>query len=402
MNSHVFLNEQAPAAGIQTTLDAPANHPAVGLIRGYLVRVIGTGTSGADVTPTYRNWVDTILEALIPSLQLFAPRYSQQLCSANLTGGFFAKLFEDHYGEAIPIEVNNVPVTPYGGGVQFPNGVGQPVQIDLFIPFELPKLGPDRLWSTPSCLLFRGDVTLKFSWSGAAIVVQAVNLTFTVLSFRWIAVTAHGDTARLPVIHRFERRTYSQNSVDVGRGFPLFVTDNRAPDQVNSYNTFIDGESLHSGALFGEDYEAAYRITNKDIVPENSVFTPLLYVPENSTVNDLTFAERSIAFQFVGISNGTFDLHTIEPAGNVVRDALKSALGIPRDTQVATPPVAPAAAPIGNVVRKVAMNGPRTMLIGTSSGLSPVGAVAAATVPTVPSGSTGASIAAAMAAGSKR
>jgi len=399
MNSHVFLNEQAPAAGVQTTLDAPANHPAVGLLRGYLLRITGTGTAASNVTPTYADWRDTILETILPSLQLFAPRYSQQLCSANLTGGFFAKLFEDHYGEALPIEVAGSPVTQIAG-VQLTSG-GQAIQVDMFIPFELPKLGPDRLWSTPSCLLFRGDVTLKFSWV-AAVTVQSVVITFSALSFRWIAVTAHGDTARLPVIHRFERRTYSQNSVDVGRGFPLFITDNRAPDQTNSYNTFIDGESVHAGALYGEDYVAAYRITNKDIVPENGVYTPLLYVPENSTVNDLAFAERSIAFQFVGISSGTFDIHTIEPAGNVVKAALKSALGLADSTQVATPPVAPNSAPIGNVIRKVAMNGPRTMLIATSGGLSAVGSVAAPTVPTVPSGSTGASIAGAMVAGARK
>jgi hypothetical protein len=399
MNSHVFLNENAPAAGVQTTLDAPANHPKSGLLRGYIVRVTGTGTAASNVTPTYADWRDTILDTVIPSLQLFAPRYSQQLCSANLTGSFFAQLFEDHYGEALPIEVAGSPVTQLAG-VQMTSG-GQAIQVDLFIPFETPKLGMDRLWTCPSTLLFRGDVTLKFSWV-AAVTVQSVVITFSALSFRWLAMTAHGDTARLPVIHRFERRTYSQNSVDVGRGFPLYIADKRAPDQTIQYNTFIDGESIHSGALYGEDYEAAYRITNKNIVPENGVYTPLLYVPENSTVNDLTFAERSIAFQFVGMSSGTFDMHTIEPAGNVVKAALKSALGIPDGARVGTPPIAPNSAPIGNVVRKVAMNGPRTMLVAGAGGLSPVSAVAAATVPTVPSGSTGASIASAMAAGGNK
>lgn len=395
MNAHVFLNEQAPAAGTQVTLDAPANHPESGLLRGYMVRVTGTGTAASNVTPTYADWRDTILETIIPSLQLFAPRYSQQLCSANLTGGFFAKLFEDHYGEALPIEVAGSPVTQIAG-VQMTSG-GQAVQIDLFIPFELPKLGMDRLWACPSCLLFRGDVTLKFSWV-AAVTVQSVVITFSALNFRWLAVTAYGDTARLPVIHRFERRTYSQNSVDVGRGFPLFITDNRAPDSTIQYNTFIDGESIHSGALYGEDYVGAYRILNKDIVPENGVYTPLLYVPENSTVNDLCFAERSIAFQFVGMSSGTFDIHTIEPAGNTVKAALKSALGLAPSAGVLCPPVAPQSSPIGNVVRKVALNGPRTMLLAAGNGAQAVGSVAAPTVPTVPSGSTGASIAGAMAA----
>lgn len=394
MNSHVFLNETTPAVGIQTTLDAPANHPATGLLRGYMVRLIFTANAASNVTPTWSDWRDNVLEALVPGIQLFAPRYSQQLCSANLTGGFFAKLYEDHYGEALPIEVGNVPVT-VAAGVQIPNA-NTACQVDLLIPFDLPKLGPDRLWSCPSCLLFRGDVTLKVTWAATA-TVSAVVITFSALTFRWIALTCYGDTARLPVLHRFERRTYSQNSVDVGRGFPLWITDNRAPDQINQYNTFIDGESLHQGAMYGEDYAGAYRLVNKDIAPENSVYTPLLYIAENSTVNDLAFAERSLAFQFVGISSGTFDIHTIEPAGNVVRDALKEALGIAKGQAVATPPVAPQCAPIGNVIRKVAMNGPRTMLVNGGRGLLAIGSVAAATVPTVPSGSTGATVASAMA-----
>ncbi len=396
MNAHVFLNESAPAAATQTTLDAPANHPASGLLRGYMLRIICTGTAASNVTPTWENWRDTILDTILPLIQLFAPRYSQQLCSANLTGGYFAKIYEDHYGEIVPIEVAGVPVTP-AAGVQLTSG-GQAVQVDLMIPFELPKLGPDRLWSTPGCLLFRGDVTLKFSWV-AAVTVQSVVITFSALTLRWIALTTYGDSARLPVLHRFERRTYSQNSVDVGRGFPLFITDNRAPDQTLSYNTFIDGESVHSGAMYGEDYAGAYRLLNKDLAPETSIYTPLLYLPENSTVNDLAFAERSIAFQFVGISSGTFDIHTIEPAGNVVRDALKEALGIPRGTNVATPPVSPQCAPVGNVVRKVAMNGPRTMLINAGGRLQAIGSVAAATVPTIPSGSTGAALAGTMVPG---
>lgn len=394
MNAHVFLNENAPAAATQTTLDAPANHPESGLLRGYMVRIIGTVVAASSVTPTYANWRDTILETVVPSLQLFAPRYSQQLCSANLTGNFFAKLFEDHYGEVVPIEVNNTPVTP-DTGVNI-STTPLAFQVDLFIPFELPKLGVDRLWSCPSCLLFRGDVTLKFSWA-AAVTVQSVVLTFSAITFRWLAVTVYGDTARLPVIHRFERRTYSQNSVDVGRGFPLYITDNRAPDQTIQYNTFVDGESIHAGAMYGEDYESVYRVLNKDQVPENSVYTPLLYVPENSCVNDLCFAERSIAFQFVGASSGTFDIHTIEPAGNVVRAALKSALGIAASTNIATPPACPNGVPLGNVVKKIAMNGPRTMMIDNGGGnISPVLSVAAPTVPTIPSGSTGAGIASAM------
>lgn len=394
MNAHVFLQEKAPAAGVQETLDAPANHPASGLLRGYIVRVIGTVVAASAVTPTYSDWRDTILETVVPSIQLFAPRYSQQLMSANITGGYLAKVYEDAYGEGLPIEVNNSPVTQ-NGGVQISTSP-LAFQVDLFIPFETPKLGMDRLWTCPPCLLFRGDVTLKFQWV-AAVTVQSVVLTFSALTFRWLAFSACGDTARLPVIHRFERRTYSQNAFDVGRGFPLFMTDNRAPDQTIQYNTFLDGKSLHQGSLYGEDYVSAYRISNKDIVPENSVYTPLLYVPENSTVNDLMFASRSIAFQLAGASSGTMDLHTIEPASNVVKSALKSALGIPDGAQTGTPPVAPNSAPVGNVVRKVAMNGPRTLLVAGGGGLQAVQSVAAPTVPTVPSGSTGASIASAMA-----
>lgn len=394
MNAHVLLADNTPAVATETTLDAPANHPATGLLRGYMLRITGTANAASNVTPTWSDWRDTILADLLPLIQLFAPRYSQQLCSANLTGNFWAKLYEDHYGQIVPIEVANAPVT-VAAGVQIPNA-NTAVQIDLFIPFELPKLGPDRLWACPPCLLFRGDVTLKWRWAATS-TVSAVVITFSAMSLRWFAVTTHGDTARLPVLHRFERRTYAQNAVDIGRGFPVFVTDNRAPDATGLYNSFIDGESVHSGALQGEDYTGAYRITNKDIAPENSVYTPLFYVPENSTVNDLQFAQRSLAFQFAGgITSGTLDIHTMEPAGNVVRAALKEALGIPKGTKIATVPVAPQAAPVGNVVRKIAMNGPRTMLVASGNGLAAVGSVAAPTVPTIPSGTTGAGVASSM------
>lgn len=393
---HVFLNEITPSAGSQQTLDAPANHPADGVLRGYLVRVIGTVVAASSVTPTWENWRDTILETVVSSLQLFAPRYSQQLCSANLTGGFFAKMYEDHYGEAIPIEVNNSPVTQIAGVAISTTPLA--FQADIVIPFELPKLGDDRLWSCPSCLLFRGDVTLKCTWT-AAVTVQSVALTFSAITFRWLAMQEYGDTATLGVIHRFERRTYSKNSVDVGRGFPIFITDNRAPDQSNQYNLFVDGESVHNGALYGEDYSAVYRILNKDLVPETSVYTPLVYLPENSNVNSLCFAERSVAFQFQGISSGTFDIHTIEPAGGMPKAALKSALGIPASTAIACVPKAPNSTPLGNVVKKIALNGPRIMLVRDGNGAAAVRAVAPKTVPTVPSGTTGAGIASAVIGG---
>ena len=398
MNAMVLLNEVVPAVGIQTTVDT-ANHPSVGVLRGYVLRIFGTANAAVGVTPTYEQWRDTILPTILPSIQLFAPRYSKQLMSANLDGGFFMKIFEDHYGEANPIEVANSPVTPIAG-VQIPNA-NTPIQIDLMIPFELPKLGADRLWACPPCLLFRGDATLKFTWA-AAVTVSAVVITFSALTFRWFALTAFGNDATVPLLHRFERRTYAQNSIDVGRGFPLFITDNRAPDNAtNAYNNFLDGVPVNNGAIYGEDLEAAYRITNLDIVPETSVYTPLFWVPQNSTPNTLEFAERSVAFQFAGPTSGTLDMHFAEPAGRSVLAAMKAALGIPNSSIVASPPVAPNNAPLGNVVQKIALNGPRSILIQKEGGfVAP--SVTAKTTPAVPPGTTGASIASAMAGGAKK
>lgn len=393
MNACVLLNETVPVAAVQTTVDT-ANHPSVGILRGYLLRLMFTGTAASNVTPTYENWRDTILPTILPSVQLFAPRYSKQLMSANLDGGFFAKMYEDHYGEPISIEVANVPVTP-AAGVQLTSG-GQACQVDLFIPFELPKLGVDRLWSCPPCLLFRGDATIKYTWV-AAVTVSAVVITTSAMTVRWFALTAYGNDATLPVLHRFERRTYAQNSIDVGRGFPVFITDNRAPDNAtNAYNNFLDGVPVNNGAIYGEDLEAAYRITNLDIVPETSIYTPLFWVPNNSTPNTIEFAERSLAFQFVGPTSGTLDMHIMEPAGKAVLSAMKAALGIPNSVTVASPPVAPNGVALGNVVQKVAINGPRSIL--TQNGGSLVAPqVTAKTTPCVPAGTTGASIAGAMA-----
>lgn len=393
MNATILLDEFVPTAAVQATRDT-GTHPSKGVLRGYLLRMMFTATGASNVTPTYADWRDTILGTILPSLQLFAPRYSKQLCSANLDGNFFAKIFEDHYGEPLPIEVAGSPVTEFGG-VQITSG-GQACQVDMFIPFELPKLGPDRLWACPPCLLFRGDATIKYTWV-AAVTVSAVVITTSALTMRWMAVTAYGDDACLPLLHRFERRTYAQNSVDVGRGFPVFIADNRAPDNATiSYNAFLDGESVNAGAIYGEDYMAQYRITNKDIVPEQGVYTPLFWVPENSTVNQLAIAERSIAFQFSGASSGTLDMHIMEPASAQVLNDLKAALGIPNSTPVATPPVAALTVPLGNAVQKIAINGPRTVLIQAGAALVPT-TVAARTIPTVPQGSTGAQIATGMA-----
>lgn len=393
MNAMVLLNEVTPTVAVQTTVDT-ANHPSVGILRGYVVRIFGTANAASNVTPTYENWRDTILPTILPSLQLFAPRYSKQLMSANLDGGFFMKMYEDHYGEPNSIEVANVPVTP-AAGVQIPNA-NTAIQIDLFIPFELPKLGVDRLWACPPCLLFRGDATLKFTWV-AAVTVSSVVITFSALTFRWFALTAYGNDATLPVLHRFERRTYAQNSIDVGRGFPVFITDNRAPDNAtNAYNNFLDGIPVNNGAIYGEDLEAAYRITNLDIVPETSIYTPLFWIPQNSTPNTIELAERSVAFQFVGPTSGTLDMHIMEPAGKAVLSAMKAALGIPNSVSVASPPVAPAGVALGNVVNKVASNGPRSILIQSGGDLV-APQVSPKTTPAVPAGTTGASIAAAMA-----
>ncbi len=395
MNACVLLNESVPVAAVQTTVDT-ANHPSVGVLRGYLMRIFGTGTAASNVTPTYENWRDTILPTIFPSVQLFAPRYSKQLMSANLDAGFFAKMFEDHYGEPLAIEVAGSPVTP-AAGVQFTSG-GQAFQVDLFIPFELPKLGSDRLYACPPCLLFRGDATLKYTWV-AAVTVQSVVLTTSAVTVRWFAVTAYGNDATLPLLHRFERRTYAQNSIDVGRGFPVLITDNRAPDNAtNAYNNFLDGIPVNNGAIYGEDLEAAYRITNKDIVPETSIYTPLFWIPENSTPNTIELAERSIAFQFVGPTSGTLDMHIMEPAGKSVLSAMKAALGIPNSVTVASPPVAPSGVPVGNVVEKIAVNGPRSILIQSGGGLV-APQVSPKTTSTIPPGTTGAAIAGSIASG---
>lgn len=383
-----FLQEKTPTVAVETNFDT-ATHPEKGLLRGYLVRVLCTANAAQAVTPTYEEWRDTILADLITLLQLFAPRYSQQLCSANLTGAFWAKLYEDAYGQCLPIEVANTPVT-YNSTRQIPNA-NTAVQIELFIPFETPKLGVDRLYTAPPCSLFRGDVALKAKWAATS-TVQAIAITFSALTIRWLAVHAHGDNARVPVIHRFERRTFSQDSIDIGRGFPAFITDNRAPDQTIQYDVFIDGENVNRSAMYGEDLMADYRIGNKNQVPETSIYTPLCYIPENSSPADLVFVENSLAIKLTGASSGTLDMHFMEPANAKVGNALKASLGIAPQTKTRKPPVTPASSALGNLHKKVAMNGPRTLLIENAGKfVTPNGG--AQTVPTVPSGSLGANIA---------
>lgn len=385
----VFLQEKAPAAAIQENFDT-ATHPESGILRGYLVRTRFNLLAASNVTPTYEEWRDTILGSLFPLIQLFAPRYNNQLCTANLDGNFWAKLFEDHYGNCLPIEVANSPIT-YNNLVQITTS-NKAVQVDFFIPFEMPALDSDRLWSCPPCSLFRGDVSLKTTWATTA-TVQSVALTASSVSFRWIALSDFGDNACVPIIHRFERRTYSQDSVDVGRGFPFFFTDNRAPSESIQYDVFRDGSSVNGSSMYGEDLMAAYRLSNKNIVPETSVYTPLRWVPQSTPVGKLEFAQRSVALKLTGASSGTFDLHFASPPGAEVVNALKAALGIDPTVKVATPPVAPQSAPLGNLNKKIAMNGPRTLYISSGQGLSAVGS-ANQTVPTVPAGTVGAAIAA--------
>lgn len=384
-----FLQEKTPTVAVETNFDT-ATHPDKGLLRGYLVRVLATVNAASAVTPTYEEWRDTILASLIPLLQLFAPRYSQELCSANLTGSFWAKLYEDAYSQCLPIEVNNSPVT-YNSLVELPNS-NLPVQIELFIPFEMPKLGVDRLYTAPPCSLFRGDVALKVKW-GATVTVRTVAITFSALTIRWMAVTALGDNARVPVIHRFERRTFSQDSIDIGRGFPAFITDNRAPDQTIAYDVFVDGENINRSAMYGEDLMADYRIGNKNLVPETSVYTPLLFIPEGSSPGDLLFVEQSLAIKLTGASSGTLDMHFMAPPNAKVGNALKAALGIGPAVKTRKPPVTPVASSLGSLHRKVALNGPRTLLVDSGGGkfVTPNGG--AQTVPTVPSGSLGANVA---------
>jgi len=392
--SVTFLQEKAPAAGIQESFDT-ATHPATGLIRGYLVRTRFNLLAASNVTPTYEEWRDTILATLFPLIQLFAPRYNNQLCTANLDGNYWAKLFEDHYGAPLPIEVANSPIT-YNNTVQITTS-NKAVQVDFFIPFELPAMDADRLWSCPPAALFRGDVALKAQWA-AAVTVQSVVLTASSVSFRWCCLTDYGDNSRVPIIHRFERRTYSQDSVDIGRGFPFFVTDNRAPSESIQYDVYRDGESINNGAMYGEDIMAAYRISNKNLVPETSVFTPLRWIPQDCGVNVLEFAERSLALKLTGASSGTFDLHFASPPGAEVVNALKATLGISPVTRVRTPPTTPLSAPLGNLNRKIANAGPRTLFIATGDKQVVPATGANKTVPTVPAGTLGSAIASNMGA----
>lgn len=396
MKRTVLLQEASPSAGIETTLQT-GTHPTDGLLAGYLLRCMFTIVAATGpTTPTYRDWCDTILDNVFPVAQIYAPRYSQQFNSANIGGGFWAKQYEDTFQQALPIEVNGSPVTPIAG-VQI-STTPLAAQVDLYIPFELPKLGSDRMWACPPASLFRGDVTAKVKWAAAAGTIGGQALTVSAVTFRWMAKTAIGDNARVPVVHRFERRTYAENAIDIGRGFPVFVTDNRAPDQTIQYNNFIDGEARDNGAIYGEDLIASYRFDSLNQVPEQGVFTPLHWMGANSGINDLQLAARAVALQLVGASSGTLDLHFMDPPSGVVIGNCKAALGIPKSQACIAVPVAPNTASLGNVVKKVAYAGPRTLFMVGNGGAQAI-STAAKTVPTVPGGTTGAAIASSAAAG---
>src|ERR1700681_4550509 len=128
MQRTTFLQTRTIAAGATQNFDAPP-HPSKGILVGYNFRVLGTITAASNVTPTSTDWRDTILPTLFPSFQLFAPRYNNQLCSGNLSGQYWASMYEDKYKDLVPILVAGAPVT-FSAGQQFTSG-GQTVDISL-------------------------------------------------------------------------------------------------------------------------------------------------------------------------------------------------------------------------------------------------------------------------------
>jgi len=384
----VMLQEAAPAADTEFNFAQLGTHPADGLVAQYILRIKGTiasSNAGGDNT-TYTDWRDTILPGLIPLVQLFAPRYSAQLCSANLDGNFWAKQYEDKYDRAMCVLVAGVQVE-LDAVVNVPN-VAATLEIDVVIPFELPKLGADRLWSAPPASLFRGDMSLKFKWH-ATQAFGGHTLTMTLSKARLLVATEPGDAGKVPIIHRFERRTYSTGSNDIGRGFVFFLTDSNAPDETNTYNMFLDGLSYNGGALFGNDFAAAERAQDGDTQLEERTYTKLAWVKDASTVSQLQFAQNSLAVQQTGATSGTYDIHMADPASSgVVQQNLAQALGIPPGVQTHALPVTPHNAPHGTVRQDIAMAGPRTLNIQGA----PV-KQATKTIPTVPAGSAGGGIA---------
>lgn len=385
------LQIKTPNADIEQLFDAPT-HPSLGLVRGYPLRVLCNISAADPIILTYEDYRDTVFPALFPLFQIFAPRYSKQLCSANLDGGFWAKIFEDHYGECMPMEIGSAPVDQ-SNAVEIVNAA-QAAQFDFMVcPFELPKLTADRLWSCPPASLFRGDVSLKAKWH-ATVTVRGVVVTIDTVEFKWFCQTSHGNNGRVPLIHSFERKEISNNSTDIGRGFCCLCTDNRVPSGESgvTYELFEDGENYHGTAVGGEDLMSNYRLSNKDIVPETSVYTPLFFIPNDASVDELSFAERSLTVKLAGASSMELDVHFMEPASNMVRSNLKAALGISAAVQTRTPPETPKGAALGQLHRKIANNGPRMLLVQSGRTFVPP-AGTAKTLPTIPAGTLGVGIA---------
>jgi hypothetical protein len=392
MQKTTFLQSRSLSAGTTQNFDAPP-HPSKGLLIGYLFRVNCTLNAASNVTPTYIEWRDTILDTLFPSIQLFAPRYNNQLCSGNLTGRFWAELYEDKYKRSIPIEYNDLPIDQ--NNTQQLTNANVAAQVDIPVFFDEPELGTDRFHFCPPAHLFRGDVTASFGSPAAlTVTVQSVVITMASATVRWLALTTHGDIARVPVKHRFEVRSVNSDSVDVGRGFPMYVADRRTPGTTVSYDLIVDGENVNGGQVNGEDLMAAYRSLNAGVAPETSVRTPLLYVGEKSNYNQVDFIERSFSLKLYGASSATLLLHFADPADDMLKKNVAAALGLPAEQTVAVP-VTPTTAALGSVHRKLAQNGPRTLLAATAGGLrAPEGS--AKTVPTVPAGTQGAAMAGAI------
>lgn len=390
-NGLTFLQSQSPTAAVQKNF-TQATHPTSGLIRGYLLRITGNVLAAGNVTPTYEQWKDTILEAAFDIIQVLAPRYNNALMTANLTAGYWAKIFEDLYGEPMPIILNGTQITP-AAGVQITTG-NQAFEVDLFMPFERPKLGADRLLSAPPCTLFAGDVNLNFRWQTSGGTVGGQAITFSSVQVNWYVDVVRGDNARVPLIHRFERKTYASDSIDVGRGWPFFISDNAAPDDTVRYDVLVDGANVNNVSVTGLDLEAAYRIENADTVAENRVYTPVLWAPDDATIDELHFAARSVAFKFYGKSSGTLDMHFADPPGKAVKSALLVALGLPANAASVAPPVTPKTASLGNVERTRAIAGPRTLHL-KQGGQNIAPNQSTRTVPTVPAGTLGAGIASA-------
>lgn len=396
MQKTTFLQSRSLSAGTTQNFDAPP-HPSKGALIGYTFRVNCTLTAASNVTPTYIEWRDTILATLFPSIQIFAPRYNNQLCSGNLTGTFWASMYEDKYKQSIPIEVDNTPVNTTST-VQLTSG-GHAVQIDIPVFFEEPELGPDRYMTCPPSHLFRGDCSASVQSPAAlTVTVQSVVITMSAATVRWMALTTHGEVGRVPVKHRFEVRSVNSDSVDVGRGFPLYIFDIRAPGTTVSYDLIVDGENVNNGQVNGEDLMSTYRLLNQGVAPETSIRTPLLFVGAKSNWNQLDFVERSFSLKLYGASSATLYLHFADPADDTLKRNVAAALGVP-DSQTSAVPVTPVTAALGSIHRKLANNGPRTLLVNTGAGFaSPAGSPT--TVPSVPAGTQGAAMATAIGSGS--